>query len=168
MDSFYSFTKEEDEDGIFYHFVTRYNFVYTVYFKIDEYTTYIDEFPLLLQKGFAFGFRKTAIENAKNADDLSVFSTLYQIINDFFNSNGHETVLLYHCDQTDGRQLIRSKLFDRWERKIENSILERHAVEVCIQDKDFYLGFITSSDNPFLGDVINEFESFSYYIIQGK
>ncbi|OOQ61155.1 DUF6169 family protein [Mucilaginibacter pedocola] len=171
MDQFYSFIKEEDEDGsIFYLFVTRYNFVYAVYFKVDEYSDYVENFPLLLQKGFAFGFRKNSLNDSqyKRSEDAQVFTTMYHIIKDFFKANGNETVLLYHCDSADGRQFFRSKLFDKWQRQVEETNFERHAINVSIADKDFYLGFITLTDNPSINQLREEFEAFSYFIIQPK
>jgi len=171
LEDFYSFIKEEDEDGsIFYHFITPKNFVYTVYFKVDEYSVYVNDFPLLLQSGYAFGFKKSFInkERVKNSLDFKVFDTLYQIILDFISDNGDDTVLLYHCDTSDEKQLYRSRLFDKWEKRIKDSHLERHCVEVCIDNKDFYLGFITPSKNPNIESLNSEFESFSYFIIQPK
>ena len=84
-EQYYSYFEAEDQDGsIYYVFTTSYNCGYTVYFKIDEYTEYVDDYPLLLQKGYAFGFHKKKFEsNSKNFKDPLVFETIYKIALDF-------------------------------------------------------------------------------------
>ncbi len=169
--NYYSYLREEDEENsIFFQFITKDNNAYTVYFKIDDYTQYIDEFPLLLQKGYSFGIRRQKFSTQrKNFSDPLVFSTIYRIVLDFFESNGNETILLYHCDHSDGKEVYRNKLFENWERKISHiNALEKHSIEVQVGEKDFFLGFITLPNNPLIDDIKAEFEAFSFYIIQPK
>lgn len=168
MDNYYSFIQEEDEEGIFYYFITKDNIVYTAYFKIDEYINHVNDFPLLLQNGYAFGFRKTNLNNSKNLSDKAVFQTIIEIMKDFFNSKERTAVLLYHCDYSDEKQTARSRLFNIWASTVSNNSFEKHDVEVVIGKISYHLGFITSIDNPSLKDLRNEFDSFSYHIIQGK
>jgi hypothetical protein len=169
--NYYSFLQEQDEDGsFFYYFGTSQNFVYTVYFKIDEYSQYVRNFPLLLQNGYALGFRKTSLAgNLSNKSyDTKIFPTIFQIINDFFESNGNETVLLYHCDTSDEKQEKRSRLFNKWESYLEDTFLERHSIEVRINESDYYLGFITSTQNADINELKIEFDDFAFFIIQEK
>ncbi|PWK79957.1 hypothetical protein LX99_00418 [Mucilaginibacter oryzae] len=171
MNSYYSFLKEQDEDGsLFYWFATGDNFVYSVYFKTDEYSQYTQNFPLLLKTGYAFGFRKTPQTRSLRgkAFDPKVFPTIRQIINDFFDSSGNETMLLYHCDTSDKKQEKRSRLFNIWEHKAKVTHLERHAVEVFINETHYCLGFITPTKNPDLESIKIEFNDFAYFIVQEK
>ncbi|AYL96355.1 DUF6169 family protein [Mucilaginibacter celer] len=171
MDNYYSFLKEQDEDSsIFYYFVTSQNFVYTVYFKVDEYSHYIQNFPLLLQSGYALGFRKTSLagNESNKLYDAKIFPTIYQVINDFVEFNGSETVLLYHCDTSDKKQRERSRLFDKWESYVKVTCLERHNVEVRINESSYYLGFIANSNNSNIEVLKHEFNDFAYFIIREK
>ena len=168
MDNYYSFIREEDEEGIFYYFITENNLVYTAYFKIDEYTNHINDFPLLLQNGYAFGFRRTNLNNSKSVNDRKVFHTIVEIMKDFFSSAGEDAILLYHCDYSDQKQTARSRLFDIWDRMVSSDKFEKYNIEVVIEKNSYHLGFITSIENPSLEDLKNEFDNFSYRIIQGK
>jgi hypothetical protein len=171
---YYSFLKVETEDNsVFYQFITHNNVAYTVYFSIDQYEQYVDEYPVLLHKGYAFGFRRQKFNaSQKNIHDERVSATIYHIITDFIQSKGEETILLYHCDTSDGKQSYRNRLFNMWEQVFAGSPFTRHSIEVQI-DRDeklifYYLGFITLSKNPLLEDVKSEFDAFSIYLVEPK
>ncbi len=166
----------EDETDTFYQFITDNRIVYTVYFKIDEYSNYVDQYPLLLQQGYAFGFRRQKPEvGLRNVDDKIVFSTICKIISDFFGDKGEETVLLYHCDTSDGKHHSRNRLFNYWEKLAEeNDLYDKKSIEVDIpmteteDDRVIYLGYIISKQNPLAGEVNDEFESFAVDLIRPK
>lgn len=173
---YYSFLKIEDEADTFYQFITINNIVYTVYFKVDEYSTYVDKYPLLLQQGYAFGFRRQKPEKgSRNIDDKIVFSTIAKIISDFFVEKGNETVLLYHCDASDGKHHNRNRLFNYWEKLgEENNFYDKKSIEVSIPEAEtedyrvIYLGYIISKLNPLASKVNDEFESFAVDLIRPK
>ena len=168
--NYYSYVKVIDDDGVFYQFITKHSIGYTVYFRLYEYSKYVNNFPLLLQKGYSFGLRKQKFDDSKrNINDIKVFSTIYNIVADFFSDYGKDVILLYHCDFSDKRQAHRNKLFDLWEKNVlsENTI-SKYSVEVQIGHDDFYLGFISLNDNPLIEEIKSEFAEFSYFIIQPK
>ncbi|AMR31978.1 hypothetical protein A0256_11360 [Mucilaginibacter sp. PAMC 26640] len=175
-DQYYSYAEAEDQDGSFYYiFTTSDKSGYTVYFKMDEYTDYVNDFPLLLQKGFAFGFhKKEFVADSKKSKDPMVFETIYKIALDFLEQQGIETVLLYHCDANDGKQACRNRLFENWAKvSHERKNFIKHSIEIVIGDdtaekKDMYLGFLTLLENPLIDEVRNEFEEFSIYLITPK
>jgi hypothetical protein len=172
---YYSFLKVESEDSsVFYQFITQNNIAYTVYFSIDQYEQYVDQYPVLLQKGYAFGFRRQKFDSTqKNIYDDRVNVSIYHIISDFIKDKGDETILLYHCDVSDGKQSYRNRLFNAWEKIFVDSHLIKHSIEVQIDTNDnestfHYLGFITLSRNPLLEEVKKEFDEFSIYLVQPK
>lgn len=168
---YYSYLQVEDEeDGVFYQFITDHHIGYTVYFKLDEYSGFVNNFPLLLKKGYAFGFRQQKFDApVKNVNDPLVLSTIYQIVFDFFENYGNDAILLYHCDIADSRQSHRNRLFNNWEKRVVASDLVcKYSVEIQIGSQDFYLGFISLVENPLLEEIKMEFEAFSYFIIQPK
>lgn len=173
---YYSYFEAEEQDGsIYYVFSTDNNCGYTVYFKMDEYTDYVEEYPLLLQNGYAFGFHRNKFSSPqKNTKDPLVLETIYKIITDFLDQKGLETVLLYHCDANDNKQACRNKLFNDWEKMVaERSGILKHSIEVIIgagteNQQDNYLGFLTLLDNPLIEDIKSEFEDFSINLIMPK
>jgi len=173
--NFYSFTREEDTDEVQYTFSTGNDIGVVVSFVHNEYDQYLAEFPTLLEHGYSFGFmsKKFSLERSRK-DDL-VFSTIYQIIEDFVSEDADKTtVLLYHCDTNDGRQECRNKLFSNWEQRVKETNLFKYSVEVEIQKPDdqtlttYYVGLITFLDNPRIESVKEEFTRFCYYIVQPK
>jgi len=170
-EDFYSFFVEVLEDqSVFYEFFTDNELSYTIYFNVDEYSQVVDDFPNLLQKGYAFGFRRRQfIDSSKKVLDPKVFSTIHCIILDFLKKYGSETILLYHCDVSDKKQACRNKLFDNWEKKIIiDSILIKHSINVALGDNTYFLGFITLQTNPQIEQVKDEFEEFCVHLIQSK
>lgn len=116
MDSYYSYVKEEnDDDSIFYTFSTQNNLLYTVYFDAYEYQNKLENYPTLLQNGWAFGFKKKDFApSTKKSQDEFIFPTIFQIMNDFISEYGNDAVLLYHCDSKDEKHPVRDRLFGKW------------------------------------------------------
>ncbi|MBD1394607.1 DUF6169 family protein [Mucilaginibacter glaciei] len=142
---------------------------------MDEYTGYVNNYPLLLQKGYAFGFHKKKFNaDSKNKNDELVASTIYKICLDFLQEQGIETVLLYHCDANDGKQACRNKLFNKWSDTIvKANTIVKHSIEVVIGDdtdnkKEMYLGFLTLNENPLIEEIKTEFNDFSINLIAPK
>jgi len=174
---YYSFLSEEDEEGnISYGFITDYGLVYVVYFNVNEYTPYVEDFSTLLQDGYAFGFNRIRPnKHQKNSADPKVFSTIHQILLDFFKDKGNNTVLLYHCDDSDNKQRGRNKLFNDWNVNYKaqpDQLLVKHSVEVDVPRKDHlrtvYLGYIISNQNPESDKIAQQFEDFAVALIRPK
>lgn len=176
MNCFYSYLKEEnDDDSFFYTFPTNQNLLFTVYFKSYDYQDKLENYPNLLQNGYAFGFMPIdIIPNVRKRKDSLVFPTIYEIMQDFISEKGNETTLLYHCDTLDKKHSYRDKLFNNWEKLIENSNLVRHSLKVQLGVDEnnhleyVYLGFITSKNNPFIDKIREEFDAFQIDLISQK
>ena len=172
--NYYSYIKEEDNDVEYTFYSALNDIIYNVTFSIDDYSSYWDNFSTLLQNGYSFGFRSKKFSSRKRVQDDLVFATIYKIMSDFMENVGKETVLLYHCDTSDNRQSYRNKLFNNWEKLVTDTQFYKHSIEAEIQKPghsttaNYYFGFITFLDNPQLDTLKQEFESFSYYIIEPK
>lgn len=172
---YYSFHHEELPDfSQVYHFTTRLNLIYKVYFSISEYDQWIEEYPYLLQNGYALAFFPLFVpDDCKKQLDKSVYLTLCKIIEDFITANGPNCVLLYHCDHTDNKQEYRNKLFDSWYTASPLSTqIEKYSLELIIDEdynqRSYYLGYLTPKSNPNLSALQAEFEDFSTKFIEGK
>ena len=58
---------------------------------------------------YSFSFDK---EEGEGSYDVRVHDTIISILADFFDAEN--VILGYTCDVTDGREMARKKLFDRW------------------------------------------------------
>ena len=172
---YYSFLREELPDfSQVYHFTSHHNLIYSVYFRISDYDQWLEDYPYLLQNGYAFGFAPLyTLPDKKKQLDESIFLTLCSIIEDFIKLNGADCVLLYHCDHADNRQAYRNKLFDAWYASTPlSTMIEKYSLEFSIEEDNkhtsYYLGYLTPKSNPNLSVLQAEFENFSFKLIVGK
>lgn len=170
LGSYYSYLKEiDDQDAIFYIFRTSQNLLYTVYFDAYQYQDYLEHYPTLLNSGYAFGFFRIgpAPKDKKIQDEL-IFPTIHKIVLDFIEEYGNLSVLLYHCDSKDKKHPYRNKLFQNWEKALnEDKSICRTSLKAQIGDdpQDYhhfvYMGIIADKSNPLIEKVKEEFEAFS-------
>jgi hypothetical protein len=172
---YYSFLREELPDfSQVYHFTSSHNLVYNVYFSISDYDQWLEYYPYLLHNGYAFGFFPLfAPPDKKKQLDESIYLTLCQIVEDFFELNGPDCVLLFHCDHADNKQAYRNKLFDIWYARTHlSAIIEKYSLEISIEknneQKCYYLGYLSPKSNPNLSVLQAEFEDLSIKLIDGK
>ena len=91
--------------------------------------------------------------------DFKMRDTVMLIIEDFFNKN--EAALLYICESGDGKQYMRSRLFEFWfsSYQMKDKFL---LMPVSIEDMDGVENFaalIVRKDNPNILDIVTEFSN---------
>ena len=103
-----------------------------------------------------YQFYINSVNNTRPQHDVKVKNTVVKVLAAFFEEN--KSVILYVCDTSDNRQLIRSNLFERWfndfpEKK--NFII----LSGCLRDENVenYASIIVKVDNPKLKDIVNDF-----------
>jgi hypothetical protein len=167
----YKFTLLEEEDGLVsYAFITINSAVYTVYFNIKEYDKHLDKYPHLFNKGVGFGFFLNVKPNKFGLDPL-VSATIEAILHEFIETNGVETVLLFHCDYSDARQACRDKLFTTWYNQSDSRHeFKRDRFEATIQETGVmhFMGYLTPILNPNIEKVQLEFDACAFNLMQDK
>jgi len=170
LDSPYTYTKEEDADGIGYSFYNETS-TYAVQLVNEMYEGYLDAYPTLLKEGYELSvFSKEYVDDKLAIKDPNVSQTIFKIIEDHIRIKGKKTVLLYQCDTKDNREQIRHRMFEIWYKNSTfNDTIIKESVEVQIPQPDGtfkvnYIGFMTSIDNPDIEQVKQEFSSFCYVI----
>ena len=94
-------------------------------------------------------------------------STILAILNIFFFF--HLDVLLYMCDDSDGREANRNRLFLAWFKK--HAAPERFTIRTAsaiVEGKGFYAAIIVENRNPLLETIIADFESTALALTEGK
>ena len=131
-----------------------------------HYTIYFDEEPPLGDCAtFQFIIRK--IEQRRSAHDHNVEQTILAILDVFFKE--HLDVLLYMCDDSDGREANHNRLFLTWFRK--HAAPDRFTIRTAsavVEGKGFYAAIIVENRNPKLADVIADFEQTAAALTEGK
>lgn len=160
-----------------FQFLTDQGKAYLVY--TTEAEGYFPEGTLFAAHTFMFGFRplrdsQRSLEEMVSPSQTSptaramefdprVSDTIVSFIQELFKDK--RTVLLYVCDQTDGRQHVRAKLFDIWFHQYR----VKKIIKVPIANTpSVYACMLFSSDNPYKGEIEDclpeMIEKISYYL----
>jgi len=110
----------------------------TYYFETEnglKYRAYFIEFPSTFYKLYSFSFEK---EEGNAPYDQRVKDTIVTVLADFFDSENY--ILGYTCDVTDGREMARKRLFDRWFEQANNGSLRK----IDFQTDNIYVSLIVN------------------------
>ncbi|MBC3538745.1 DUF6169 family protein [Rufibacter sediminis] len=145
-----------------FQFLTDQGKAYIVY--TTEAEGYFPEGTLFAAHTLMFGFKplresqrsleeitspfQSSPQSRTNAFDPRISDTIVSFIQELFKDK--RTVLLYVCDQADGRQGVRAKLFDSWFRqyRVKNIIKATIANSSTV-----YACMLFSSDNPYKAEI---------------
>lgn len=105
-----------------YIFYTHQGIVYEVSFDEDRPIGGCDTYQVTIRK----------VNQAEGSYYSLVRDTILSIIEEFFDSN--QSVLLYICDTSDGRQQARNMLFLRWLREGENFNLRHKSRDQILRE----------------------------------
>jgi len=97
------------------------------------------------------------LNNVKSPRDTKVRDSILAIVDEFFNKN--QSTLLYICETGDGKQGIRSRLFEYWFETYRYKALFTMLTS-SIVDEEWVVNFATlilRNDNPLLAEVVAEF-----------
>ena len=136
------------DDSVFV-FTTKHGISYTAGFIPDT---------SFMEKGvYQFFLTKTSSKKGRKDDDIS--ETVRVIIEEFFAQE--ESIMLYICDTTDGRQASRDRLFRAW----FYSYIESKSYTMCtdtmtIDNVRYFSSILLRRDHPMFIQVLNKFHNF--------
>jgi len=140
-----------------YQFVTEVNILYHFVFDEDE---PIGGVP-------TYQFSIVNVSNMPPSNDGKVKRLTMAVLENFFENN--DFVILYICDTSDGRQSVRTRLFQKWfkEFDIENKylILADSIVDENIKNE---FGIIIQRSNPAINAVITDFNNMTEAFRENK
>ena len=178
---YYSHEFLEDEGIIAAIFITRTQTEYRVYFyPTKDYFENIPEGGLIYQRGYHFGFTKVAPnENKVEPPDMMVGNTIVNVVKEFFESYGEENILIFHCDDFDGKKHKRAKVFDEWFMANETGeCFSKHNEEIVVNELTGedgvttqaleYLSLIIKCSNLDSEIVLEKFQQIKQALIAGK
>lgn len=161
MSESYRFLRVNDDAyGIVYTFYTK-KYGYTIYFNDSVYADLVADYKHLSIKSFSFGFFNADLDPAQKAvGDNNISKTIIEIVGDFFEAEGKDAVILFHCDAIDERQLMRHKTFARWYKNSDiQETIKMYTIEVDVGSTKHYMGYICHADNEHIQQLTEEFES---------
>lgn len=113
----------------------------------------------IIENAESYVFSIINVNKIPSSRDLKMRDTVMLIIENFFNIN--EAALLYICESGDGKQLMRSRLFEYWfsSYQMKDKFI---LMPVSIEDMDGVENFaalIIRKDNPNILDIVAEFSN---------
>ena len=139
-------------------FITDYGVKYTISFVTEEYVGGCETYQFVI---------KRKKPDKRLPHDPKVEQTILTIIQEFFAENLN--VLLYICDDSDGKEASRHRLFLNWFQK--NADPERFTIRTAhatVENKGFYAAIIVENRNPLLKNIIEDFETTAQALTEGK
>ncbi len=154
------------------NFLTNSGTKYRVYFyPAKDYFDYIEEGSIIYLYGFYFGFTKIfPNEDKKEKFDPRVRNTIVNIIIEFYESQGSNSILIFQCSDDWGKdkKFKRSKRFNEWflsseyaskfHKKDEIIIVHNYLEDGTIETDKEYLSLISEIDHEFLDEALEEFQ----------
>jgi hypothetical protein len=140
-----------------YIFETERGIHYSISFEEETPIGGCDSYQFIMEK----------IDKVRSSHDAKVEQTILAILDEFFAE--HLDVLLYMCDDSDGREANRNRLFLAWFKK--HAAPERftiRAASAIVEGKGFYAAIIVENRNPLLEAIIADFESTAEALTAGK
>lgn len=177
LTDFYSYLFQEEEGITAAYFQTNTGTEYRVYFyPIPEYFEKLSSETQLYHCGYFFGFTKLAPnEGKKEPLDFRVRNTILVVINEFFEEKGIDKVLIFYCDDDDGKKSKRSICFDSWYEMSETkTCFKKYDEEIIITDEygvkvdTDYMSLIIECENPNVESLLTEFQSLKEQLIANK
>ncbi len=108
---------------------------------------------------FTYEFSIILVNNPMDREppvDLKIPPTIAAIFTDFFN-NAADTVVIYICDSSDGRQVFRKRKFDRWFEHYKYSFIK---IDSSFDEADgthYPVSLILKERNPFRNEICAQF-----------
>lgn len=130
-----------------YRFKSEHEVVLAIGFDEDD----------IIENAESYVFSIINVNNVPSPRDMKMRDTVMLIIENFFNMN--QAALLYICESGDGRQQMRSRLFEFW-FSTYGAKKQYLLMPVNIVDMDGIENFaamILRKDNPHFVDYVSEF-----------
>lgn len=140
-----------------YIFETEGGIHYTISFEEDTPIGGCNTFQFVIEK----------MEKVRSGYDAKIEQTILAILNEFFVE--HLDVLLYMCDDSDGREANRNRLFLTWFKR--HAAPDRFTIRTAsaiVEGRGFYAAIIVENRNPLLETIIADFEMTAQALTAGK
>ena len=138
--------KTSKEEG-FYEFITSHDVHYSIGFLEDDLLLKEDAYQLIIAN----------VNHRSSPRDAKVRDTVIGIVDEFFRVNN--TTLLYICETGDGKQSMRSRLFEYWFSSYKRKALFT-MLSSSIVDSDGIVNYATlilRNDNPRFAQIMEEY-----------
>ena len=134
----------------------------TFWFETDDglkYQAYFIEFPTINYKLYSFSFDR---EDGLKHFDRRIKDTVICILREFCSADNQ--ILAYTCDVSDGHELARKRLFNKWFNE-EN---DGSFAKFDFQSENIYVSLIAKKDFPIVNQAITDVNQLFADVISNK
>ena len=125
----------------------------------QKYQAYFIEFPTNNYRLYSFSFDK---EEGLKYFDSRIKDTVITILSEFCNADNQ--ILAYTCDVSDGHELARKRLFNKWFNDENNGSLTK----VDFQSENIYVSLIAKKDFSAVNQAITDINQLFADVISNK
>lgn len=127
----------------YFEFTSANGTVYLCYFL--SYSEYFKDYKEIAGNIFSFNVdvvhgRKTGISS-----DERIGRTIIEIVKNFLS--GLENAVVYVCDTSDGRELLRKRKFDQWFRKYDDGTIIKVNGHIAVPNFNIYNAILIHKEN---------------------
>ncbi len=121
---------------------------------------------MLSDDGLVFQFFISNDNKTPSPRDKDLYLTVVAILEEFFKHS--DLSVVYICDQHDGRQSVRQRLFSIWFSYYpDKNHYELITKTLSIDDIDYSVNLLIRRDSPFVADRKTALESL-YHVLESK
>ena len=136
----YKFVTVKDN---YYEFTNAAGTKYACYFL--SYANYFSEYKEIANNVYAFNI-DVLQKGTTSIIDPRIGSTIVQIIKTFLN--GLTNAVVYVCDASDNKELLRKRKFDAWFREYDDGTIIKIDGQISVEDFNIYNAILIHKDNP--------------------
>ncbi len=136
----YKFSTVKDN---YYEFSTSAGTKYACYFL--SYAEFFSEYREIANNVFAFNIDMLE-KGSSGIIDLRIGNTIVQIIKTFLN--GLTNAVVYVCDASDSKELLRKRKFDTWFREYDDGTIIKIDGQISTKSFSIYNAILIHKDNP--------------------
>lgn len=142
-----------------YEFATDFGLTYQIFFL--DCSSLFQDLPLNSEFAFSFSFSFAILNNSPEEKiplDSKVELTIAEVIKTFFERN--DRLILYTCDDSDGKESARDRKFNHWfiKNNTDHQLIKLDK-KITVENKILYNTLIFKSNTPHSANIENSFHS---------
>ena len=139
--------KITEERNLFYSFTTEQGVVYHVYFL--DYTIYFPDFTNI----YTFNIERE--DDVPHPIDRRIAVTVAYVLQQFFEHKENAVVMV--CDNLDGKELKRARLFSRWFLQYNDGNIQKYDASSESDDYTLYASLYVHKENRYIKQQVETF-----------
>ena len=127
----------------YFEFTTSAGIVYACYFL--SYTEYFKEYKEIAGNFFSYNVEVIKGRKTSISSDERTGRTIIEIVKNFLA--GLENAVVYVCDASDGKELLRKRKFDQWFKKYDDGTIIKVDGHITAPNFNIYNAILIHKEN---------------------